>query len=148
MLNKLTDILKEVFWLKPSKKKHPAPKAIKKTVKKTAKKKAVKKPVVKKVAVKAVKAVKLPKAPALDPNLVKTGEITHYFDRIKVCVVKITNGTVLIGDKVTVVGGKVKFVQKVWSMQIESADVKIAKKGQVIGIKIDKPVEPGYIVYK
>ncbi len=92
--------------------------------------------------------VKKPKTPEIDPNLVKVGEITHYFERIKVCVVKITHGTVLIGDKLTIVGVKSKFVQKVWSMQIESEDVKVAKKGQLIGIKIDKPALVGDVVYK
>ena len=76
------------------------------------------------------------------------GEITHYFDRIKVAVLKINQGTVLIGDRLTIISGKTKFVQKVWSMQIESLDVKVAKKGQLIGIKVDKPVVPGDIVYK
>jgi translation initiation factor IF-2 len=101
-----------------------------------------------KEALKAPKKPAKPVGPVIDPNLVKMGEITHYFDRIKVCVLKINHGTVLIGDKLTVVGPKTKFVQKIWSMQIESEDVKVAKKGELIGIKIDKPVEPGFIVYK
>ena len=83
-----------------------------------------------------------------DPSLVLAGEITHYFDRIKVCVVKLTQGTVLIGDKLTILGPKTKFVQKVWSMQIESEDVKVAKKGQLIGLKVDKLVAVGDKVYK
>ena len=88
------------------------------------------------------------KKPVIDPNLVQAGEITHYFDRIKVCVIKITNGSILIGDRLTVKGPKTSFVQKVWSMQVESQDVKVAKKGQLIGIKVDKPVAVGDIVYK
>ena len=84
----------------------------------------------------------------IDPNLVKAGEITHYFERIKVCVVKITQGSVLIGDRLTIKGPKTSFIQKVWSMQIESVDVKVAKKGQLIGLKVDKPVTVGDIVYK
>lgn len=169
ILNKLSDVLKEVFWIKTSKKrkataskktskrKNTVKKAVKKTVKKAVKK-AVRKPpvkvakeVLKKEAV--LKAPKLPKEPkskknVLDPALVKTGEITHFFDRINVCVVKITHGTVLIGDKLTITGVKTHLVQKVWSMQIESQDVKVAKKGQLIGLKVDKPVAVGDIVYK
>ena len=143
LLNKLTDLIKEVFWLKKS----PAKK---RTAKKTLKPPVKVKPVKVPKAPKPPKPVKLPKVKVsvIDPNLVKAGEITHYFDRIKVCVVKITNGTVLIGDKVTIIGAKQKFVQKLWSMQIESVDVKVAKKGQLIGIKIDKPVGPGYVVFK
>jgi hypothetical protein len=49
---------------------------------------------------------------------------------------------------VTMVTATGHFPQKVWSMQIESKDVKVAKKGELIGLKIDKPVAPGDIVYK
>ena len=175
ILNKLSDVLKEVFWMKPSsKKKAPSrrskavvKKSVKKAVKKTAKKS---KPAVSKKApvkvsvpdkkpvhtVKPPKAVKTPKVPAvpkvkkniLDPDLIKVGEVTHFFERINVCVVKITQGTILIGDKLTIAGPKNKLVQKVWSMQIESLDVKLAKKGQLIGLKVDKPVAVGDVVYK
>ena len=87
-------------------------------------------------------------AKPIDPSLAEVGVITHYFDRIKVCVVKVTQGTILIGDKLTIVGRKTKFVQKVWSMQIESEDVKVAKSGQLIGLKVDKVVAVGDKVYK
>ena len=157
MFKKIVDVLKEVFWIKtPRKKASSARRKVSKRktvkpskVKKTAKKTAVKqqpKPAVK-LQPKALKAPK--KAIKLvDPSLTQVGEITHYFDRIKVCVVSITQGSVLIGDKLTVIGPKTKFVQKVWSMQIESEDVKVAKKGQVIGIKVDKLVAVGDKVYK
>jgi translation initiation factor IF-2 len=172
ILNKLSDVLKEVFWLKTSKKSSskrtkrvstkPSQRIIKKT-KLTKSKKPASKATLQAKPVKAFKAVpkklketKVPKVPAvskskkneLDPNLVKVGEITHFFDRINVCVVKITQGTVLIGDKLTIAGPKTKYVQKVWSMQVESIDVKVAKKGQLIGLKVDKPVVVGDIVYK
>ena len=121
-------------------------------------KKPVEKKVAKKVSPKAKPVAKVPlaserkkslgKSIIIDPSLAEMGEITHYFDRIKVCVVKLTQGTVLIGDKLTIIGPKTKFVQKVWSMQIESEDVKVARKGQLIGIKVDKLVVVGDKVYK
>ena len=151
MIRKIVDVLKEVFWIKPSRKRH-----------KSARQKKDRKAVVKKIT----KMLKAPKRPAakqkvcpakggaksvakpIDPSLAEVGVITHYFDRIKVCVVKLTQGSVLIGDKLTILGAKTKFVQKVWSMQIESADVKVAKKGQLIGLKVDKIVAVGDKVYK
>jgi translation initiation factor IF-2 len=148
MFRKIVDVLKEVFWIKTSRKR-PKPVRRKTAKRSTLKKKAVKaaqKPVSKPLAKPAVKASKAIKE--VDPNLVQLGVITHYFDRIKVCVVKLTQGTVLIGDKLTIQGVKTKFVQKVWSMQIESEDVKVAKKGQVIGLKVDKIVAVGDKVYK
>ena len=146
--------MKEVFWIKTSSKKKrskPKKKTVKKLLKKTIKKtplKAKPAPILKLKPVKIPKVVKQPKALQIDPQLVNIGEITHYFDRIKVCVVKINQGTVLVGDKLTIVGKSSKFIQKVWSMQIESVDVKVAKKGQLIGLKIDKPATVGDIVYK
>jgi hypothetical protein len=156
MFRKIVDVLKEVFWIKPIYRPRKVASLRRRTVKKSlAKKKVVKKiakpkpKVVLKIKTPAVKkAAKLPKLPTIDPSLVQVGIITHYFDRIKVCVVKITQGTVLIGDKLTIQGDKTKFVQKVWSMQIESEDVKVAKKGQLIGIKVDKLVAVGDRVYK
>jgi translation initiation factor IF-2 len=149
MFRKIVDVLKEVFWIKTPRKK-PKP-SRRKTVKRSPVKKiikAAKKPLAKakdraKPVVKAPKVLK-----AVDPSLGQVGVITHYFDRIKVCVVKLTQGTVLIGDKLTIHGPKTKFIQKVWSMQIESEDVKVAKKGQLIGIKVDKIVAVGDKVYK
>ncbi len=142
-MNKFVDLMKEVFWLKKSTAKKQPRRAPAKT-----KKSAPKPPRVK--PKKPVKPAKVPKtkAPAVDPNLVQAGKMTHYFDRIKVCVVKITQGSILIGDRLTIKGAKTSFVQKVWSMQIENKDVKVARKGQLIGLKVDKPVAVGDIVYK
>ena len=156
MFRKLVDVIKEVFWIKPSRKRN------KPASRKTAKKLSVKKKIVKKTPKKMLqpkpklfrqKVVSAKGGTAsgvkmIDPLLVQVGVITHYFDRIKVCVVKLTQGTVLIGDKLTILGPKTKFVQKVWSMQIESEDVKGAKKGQLIGLKVDKIVGVGDKVYR
>jgi translation initiation factor IF-2 len=151
MFRKIVDVLKEVFWIKPSRKRSKLPlekKAKKAVVKKTVKPKP-KAPA--KVIAKASVTAKTSPKPTLkeiDPSLVQVGTITHYFERIKVCVVKLTQGTVLIGDKLTIVGPKTKFIQKLWSMQIESEDVKVAKKGQLIGLKVDKIAAVGDKVYK
>ena len=141
MFRKIVNVLKEVFWIKPSRKKaKPARKSAKKSVKKSA--------IVKKIVKKTPKAPLKVKAQQLDPSLREAGVITHYFNRIQVCVVKVTQGTILIGDKLTIIGPHTRFVQKVWSMQIESEDVKVAKKGQLIGLKVDKIVAVGDKVYK
>ncbi|MBI3314408.1 MAG: hypothetical protein HYZ86_00505 [Candidatus Omnitrophica bacterium] len=152
MLNKFVDVLKEVFWLKTSTaKKQPrlrrgwAPAKTRKPSPKPAL--PAGRPA--KVKPKPPRQVPFkPKKPAIDPDLIQAGEITHYFDRIKVCVVKITQGSILIGDRLTVKGSKTSFVQKVWSMQIENKDVKVARKGQLIGLKVERPVAVGDVVYK
>ncbi len=163
ILKELSDVLKEVFWIKTSPKRKSSSRSkvtVRKTVKKISKvskpAKLNKKPVEKKVKGVIPAKAGIQRVQSLDARLKrlgmtdknKVGEITHYFDRINVCVVKITQGSILIGDKLTIVGLKSKFVQKVWSMQVESQDVKVAKKGQLIGVKVDKPVAVGDIVYK
>lgn len=143
MLKHIVDVLKEVFWLKPTKNITP-----RKRVK--SRKKLARKPIKAVIPVKSIfePKVRKPKKSDLDPALKPIGQITHYFERINVAVVKIGQGTVLIGDRLTIVSKNHKFVQKIWSMQIESQDVKVAKKGQLIGIKVDKAVVVGDIVYK
>jgi hypothetical protein len=76
------------------------------------------------------------------------GEITHYFDKIKVCVVKVTKGGFKIGDRLRIQSGETGFIQKVGSIQVESVDVKTARKGQLVGMKVDRKVHEGATVYK
>ncbi|MFA5060520.1 MAG: hypothetical protein WC676_07840 [Candidatus Omnitrophota bacterium] len=76
------------------------------------------------------------------------GEITHFFSKIKVCVVRIDNGSIIVGDKLRIEGGSGHFIQKVISLQIENKDVKIANKGQLVGLKVNKKTRPGSKAYK
>ena len=76
------------------------------------------------------------------------GKITHYFSNIDVAVVKLIN-PLKKGDKVRIIGGQeTDFEQKVGSMQIDYKDVKVAKKGSSIGMKVNEKVHEGYKVYK
>lgn len=76
------------------------------------------------------------------------GEITHYFSRIQVVVLKMTQGRLLVGENIHIKGKKTDFVQKVQSLQIESVDVKSANKGQLAGLKVSKKATPGDKVLK
>lgn len=91
-------------------------------------------PRTKKTAVKAKveKAVKVVKA---EKEGKEVGKITHYFDQIGVAVVEIS-GKLKVGDKIRVKGTTTDFEQKVDSMQIEHDQVKEAKKGDAIGMKV------------
>lgn len=81
-------------------------------------------------------------------NNKKVGEITHYFGKISVAVVRIDDGPLIVGDKIKIIGDGTNFVQVVRSMQVESVDVKVAKRGQLVGLKVNKPVHPKDNVYK
>ena len=78
----------------------------------------------------------------------EVGMVTHYFSRIKVIVVKMTGARLKAGDKIHLVGKKTNFFQKVDSMQVESVDVREAKKGQLIGLKVRKEPRIGDKVFK
>ena len=76
------------------------------------------------------------------------GEITHYFSRIQVCVVKMTKGYIKVGETVRIKGKMTNFTQKVKSLQIESVDVKVAMRGKLVGLKVAQEVREGDKLYK
>lgn len=106
----------------------------------------------KKISVKKAVAKSFPKKPvrpaAPEPKGVLTGEVTHYFSKIMVCVVKITRASLSVGDHIRIQGNGAAFTQKVVSLQIESQDVRVAPKGQLVGLKVAQPAKPGDKVFK
>jgi hypothetical protein len=96
----------------------------------------------KKIVKKVVKKVKV----AAEGKLI--GKITHYFSDIEVAVINLTS-SLKDGDSIRVIGGQeTDFEQEVSSMQIDHKEVKSAKKGDSVGMKIDEKVHEGYKVYK
>lgn len=76
------------------------------------------------------------------------GEITHFFSKIQVAVVKMTKGNLAVGDKVRIQGKATDFIQTVRSIQIESVDVRCARRGQLIGLKLERGAKVGDKLYK
>ena len=77
------------------------------------------------------------------------GEITHYYDKIGVAVVKIAGGDLKVGDKVKLTDSQgEEFEQEIKSMQIEHAKIEMAKKGDEFGLKVDKSVKDKSAVVK
>ncbi len=76
------------------------------------------------------------------------GKITHYFGKIGVGVIELTNGSLKVGDTVKIKGGDREFEQTVNSMQIDRNDVQSAEAGQAVGIKIDQLAKEDDLVYK
>lgn len=75
------------------------------------------------------------------------GKIIHFFDKIKVAVVSL-DGVLKVGDKIKIGKGEDFFEQEVKSMQIEHKDIKAAKKGQEVGMKVKEEVRKGALVFK
>jgi putative protease len=66
------------------------------------------------------------------------GNVIHYFSKVEVATIKLS-ATIKIGDKIAVIGkttGIEEFLIR--SMEIENKQVKVAKKGGEVGIKIPR----------
>jgi hypothetical protein len=103
--------------------------------------------------IKSSKIIKLknkisPKSKKALKNEKPVGKIIHYFDKIKVAVIKL-KAPLKEGEKIRIIGGEnTNFNQEVKSMQVDFKRVKLAKKGKSIGLKVNKKVREGYKVYK
>jgi putative protease len=76
------------------------------------------------------------------------GVVTHYFGKIGVAALKITNGELRVGDTIHVKGHTSDFTQTVDSMQVEHGSVEVARKGDEIGLKTAEYVREHDAVYK
>jgi GTPase len=76
------------------------------------------------------------------------GKITHYFDKIQVGVIEITDGDLSVGDSIRVGDEDTGFTQKVESIQVEHQPVETVKKGEAAGLKLSEPTQKGTPVYK
>jgi len=77
----------------------------------------------------------------------KIGEITHFFGKLKVGVVKISN-TLSVGDNIRIVGGETDFDQSVQSIEVDGKKINKTKKGDLVGLKFFQKVKKGYKAYK
>ena len=78
----------------------------------------------------------------------KIGVVEHYFDKISVAAIRITEGNLKVGDKIHIKGHTSDFEQTVDSIQIEHERVEEAKPGDSIGIKITDRVREHDEVFK
>ena len=78
----------------------------------------------------------------------KIGVIIHYFTKIGVAAIKISDGELKIGDVIHIVGSHTDFQQKIDSMQIDGKPVDIVRAGDDVGIKLKDRVRENDIVYK
>jgi len=82
-----------------------------------------------------------------EEKLQEVGKVTHFFSKISVAVIELT-ATLSVGDRVRIRGPTTDFEQAVQSMQIEHENVKTAKAGQSIGLKVNERVREKDTVYK
>jgi len=75
------------------------------------------------------------------------GKISHYFSKIGVAVIELTD-SLKIGDTIRIVGGTTDFEQTVDSMEVDHQKVEKAKAGDAVGLKVIQKVREGYKIYK
>ena len=78
----------------------------------------------------------------------KIGTVTHYYDKISVAIIEL-DSDLSKGEKIKFTrGGEDMFEQEVESLQIEHEKIDTAKKGDVVGLKVDQEVKEGAEVFK
>lgn len=78
----------------------------------------------------------------------KVGEVIKFFSKAGVAAIKLTEGTLRVGDRIKIKGHTTDFEDQVQSMQIENQAVEKAKPGELIGIKVKDRVREKDAVWK
>ena len=85
-------------------------------------------------------------APAMERE--KIGEVFHYFSKLGVAAIRLTEGGLRVGETIQIQGPTTNLTQTVDSMQIEQTPVKSAAKGQSIGIRLKDKAREKDLVYR
>ncbi len=79
---------------------------------------------------------------------VELGKVTHYFGKISVAAIEITQDVLSLGDTVRIKGHTSDFLQKIESMQIDGRVVEEATVGQNVAFKVSEHAREHDAVYK
>jgi hypothetical protein len=78
----------------------------------------------------------------------KIGEVFHFYTKISVAAIRITEDGIAIGDTIQIQGPSTNLEQTVDALQIEHAAVSRAGPGQEVGLKVRDRVREKDFVYK
>ena len=78
----------------------------------------------------------------------KVGEGFHYFGKIGVAAIRLTDGALAIGDTIQIQGPSTNLTEVIESLQMEHATVTRAEKGQEVGVKVTDRAREKDLVYK
>ena len=78
----------------------------------------------------------------------RVGEVIKYFGKIGVAAIRLSEGSLKVGDKIHIVGHTTDITQTVDSMQIENKDVQEAGPGADIGVQVKDRAREHDVVYK
>jgi len=78
----------------------------------------------------------------------QVGVVTHFFGKIGVAAVRVTDGEINVGDTIHIKGHTSDFTQTIDSIQMEHTSVTTARPGAEVGIKVAEYVREHDSVYK
>ena len=76
------------------------------------------------------------------------GVVVNYYAKIGVAAVKVTGGTIKIGDLLKYKGHTTDFTEAVTTMEIENQPVEQAQAGDLVGVKVKERVREKDRIYK
>jgi len=79
---------------------------------------------------------------------VEIGKATHYFTKIWVAAIEITQESLRVGDTIHVKGHTSDFTQTIDSMQIDNQSVDEASVGQSVGMRVKEHAREHDMVFK
>jgi putative protease len=78
----------------------------------------------------------------------EVGFVEHYFGHINVAGIKVTKGSIKVGDLLHFKGHTSDFQETVGAIQVEHKSLSEAKNGDAIGIKVSQRVREHDKVFK
>lgn len=66
----------------------------------------------------------------------KIGVVTHYFGKIGVAAVSLTDGELAVGDTIRIKGHTSDFTQQVETMQVDHKPIEVARVGDSVGMNV------------
>ena len=79
---------------------------------------------------------------------IEIGKVTHYFSKIGVAAIQITQGSLGVGDVIHIKGHTSDFNQTIESMQIDNQSVQEATAGQSVGFRAAQHAREHDLVFK
>jgi translation elongation factor EF-1alpha len=79
---------------------------------------------------------------------IEVGQVTHYFDRPHVAIVKMMADQIAVGDTIHIKGAHTELTETVTSMEVEHRKIEVAKPGEEFGLQVADRVRTGDRVYK
>jgi putative protease len=76
------------------------------------------------------------------------GKVTHYFSKIGVIAIQVTQDVLRVGDTIHVKGHTSDFTHKIDSMQLDNKPVAEATPGQSVGLRVKDHAREHDLVYK